>query len=118
MEVLVPREGSVTDVLVGLQKKAGLDDETIRDARVFEVHNYKIYKEFAQDSKFGGTNDFVALYAEKIPEEELNMEPGSKTVNAYNFDKETNKPHGVPFKFVMKPVSIGSLLYIVNSWLT
>lgn len=106
VEVLVPREGSVTDVLAGLQKKAGLDDETIRNARVFEVHNYKIYKEFAQDSKFGGNNDFVALYAEKIPEEELDMEPGSKTVNAYNFDKETNKPHGVPFKFVMKPGEI------------
>ncbi|KAL4939277.1 hypothetical protein BDV06DRAFT_199293 [Aspergillus oleicola] len=106
VEVLVPRDGTISDVLAGLQKKANLDDETIANARVYEVHNYKIYKEFSPDSKFGGTNDFVALYAEKVPEEELELESGARTINAFNFDKETNKPHGVPFKFVMKPGEI------------
>ena len=105
MEVLVPRDGTIADVLAGLQKKANLDDETIAKTRVYEVHNFKIYKEFSPDSKFGGSNDFVALYAEKVPEEELELESGARTINAFNFDKETNKPHGVPFKFVMKQVS-------------
>ena len=109
MEVLVPRDGTIQDVLAGLQKKANLDDETISKARVFEVHNYKIYKEFTPDAKFGGSNDFVALYAERVPDEELELESGARVVNAYNFDKETNKPHGVPFKFVVKPVCFREL---------
>ncbi|KAL4929658.1 ubiquitin-specific protease UBP15 [Aspergillus undulatus] len=102
VEVLVPRDGTISDLLAGLQKKANLDDETVANTRVYEVHNFKIYKEFSPDSKFGGSNDFVALYAEKIPEEELELDVGDRTINAFNFDKETNKPHGVPFKFVMK----------------
>ncbi|KAL4753186.1 hypothetical protein BDW72DRAFT_169487 [Aspergillus terricola var. indicus] len=106
VEVLVPRDGTIQDVLAGLQKKANLDDETINKARVFEVHNYRIYKEFTPNAKFGGSNDFVALYAERVPDEELELESGARVVNAYNFDKETNKPHGVPFKFVVKPGEI------------
>ncbi|KAL4789589.1 hypothetical protein BDV19DRAFT_373829 [Aspergillus venezuelensis] len=102
VEVLVPRDGTIADVLAGLQKKANLDDETIAKTRVYEVHNFKIHKEFSRESKFSGSNDFVALYAEKVPEEELELESGARTINAFNFDKETNKPHGVPFKFVMK----------------
>lgn len=101
----MPREGTIEDVLAGVQKKVNLDDETIRNARVFEVHNSKIYREFSQDSRFGGSNDFVALYAERIPDEELEMENGARAISAFNFDKETNRPHSVPFKFVVKPVS-------------
>ncbi|CAL00824.1 uncharacterized protein An09g05480 [Aspergillus niger] len=106
VEVLVPRDGTIADLVAGLQKKANLDDETIRETRVYETHGGKIYREFQADSKIAGINEFVSLYAERVPEEEANMQDGERTINAFNFDREVNRPHGVPFKFVMKPGEI------------
>lgn len=105
VEVLVPRDGTIADLLSGLQKKANIDDDTIRDVRIYETHAGKIYKEFQPDFKIAGINEFVTLYAERMPEDEVNMAEGERTINAYNFDREPSRPHGVPFKFVMKPVS-------------
>ncbi|TQB70857.1 hypothetical protein MPDQ_008023 [Monascus purpureus] len=106
IEVLVSRSGTIADLLVGLQKKANLDDDTIRHVRVFEAHSGKIYKELRDDFSITGLNEFVTLYAEKIPQEELNMSEGERLINAFNFDREPGKPHGVPFKFVVKPGEI------------
>ncbi|RAL09179.1 ubiquitin-specific protease UBP15 [Aspergillus homomorphus CBS 101889] len=104
VEVLVPRDGTIADVIAGVQKKANLEDDG--DIRVYETHGGKIYREFQPDSKIAGINEFVTLYAEKYPEEELNMQEGERTLNAFNFDREVSRPHGVPFKFVMKPGEI------------
>ncbi|KAL2010554.1 hypothetical protein VTN00DRAFT_6361 [Thermoascus crustaceus] len=105
-EVLVARNGNISDLLAGLQKKANIDEETIRDVRVYEAHSGKIYKELSENFSIAGINEFVTLYAEKVPEEEVNMQEGERTINAFNFDREPNKPHGVPFKFVVKPGEI------------
>jgi ubiquitin carboxyl-terminal hydrolase 7 len=101
----VPRNGTIGDLLAGLQKKANLDEATIQDIRVYEAHTGKIYKELNPGFNIAGVNEFVSLYAEKIPDEELSMADGERIINAFNFDREPNKPHGVPFKFVVKPVS-------------
>lgn len=105
MEVLVPRSGTVGDLVAGLQKKANLDDDTVKHIRIFEAHNGKIYKELKDDFSIAGLNEFVTLYAERIPKEELELSGGARLINAFNFDREPGKPHGVPFKFVVKPVS-------------
>lgn len=104
VEVLVPRDGTLMDLLVGLQKKLNLEEDEVQNLRVFEAHSGKLYKEHQKDSKIAGVNDFVPLYAEKMPEEELKMAQSERTVSAFNFDREPNRPHGVPFKFVVKPV--------------
>jgi ubiquitin carboxyl-terminal hydrolase 7 len=91
--------------LVALQKKAELDEEAIQSVRVYETHSGKIYKELPESFNITGINEFVTLYAEKIPEEELNMQDDERVISAFNFDREPTKPHGVPFKFVVKPVS-------------
>ncbi|EYE98524.1 ubiquitin-specific protease UBP15 [Aspergillus ruber CBS 135680] len=106
VEVLVPRDGTLLDLQVGLQKKLNLEEDAIKYLRVFEAHSGKVHREHPQDSKISGVNDFVPLYAEKIPDEELNLEQGERMVSAFNFDREPNRPHGVPFKFVMKPGEI------------
>ncbi|OJJ48937.1 hypothetical protein ASPZODRAFT_129272 [Penicilliopsis zonata CBS 506.65] len=105
-EVLVPRNGTISDLNAALQKKANLDDETVRYLRVYEVHSGKIYKELTDDFNVAGINEFVTLYAERVPEEEVNLEEGDRVISAFNFDKEPAKPHGVPFKFVIKPGEI------------
>lgn len=105
VEVLVPRDGTLMDLQVGLQKKLNLEEDEVQNLRVFEAHSGKLYKEHQKNSKIASVNDFVPLYAEKIPEEELKMEQGERTVSAFSFDREPNRPHGVPFKFAVKPVS-------------
>jgi ubiquitin carboxyl-terminal hydrolase 7 len=112
VEVLVPRDGTFADLLAGLQKKANLEDDIVREMRIFEAHSGKIYKEYQEDAKIAGINEYVTLYAERIPEEELQMQDGERTVNAFSFDREPSRPHGVPFKFVMKPVSISHFLHL------
>ncbi|KAL1956846.1 hypothetical protein VTO42DRAFT_6796 [Malbranchea cinnamomea] len=102
-EILVAKNGNISDLLSGFQKKANLDDEAMRHIRVYEAYNGKFYKELHDNYSVAGVTDFVTLYAEQIPEEELQMAEGEFKVNAFNFDREPSKPHGVPFKFVVKP---------------
>lgn len=101
-------------MLAALQKKAGLDEETVQDVRVYEAHSGKIYKELSDNFSIAGINEFVTLYAEKVPEEEANMQEGERTINAFSFDREPNKTHGVPFKFILKPVSATTSPIIIS----
>lgn len=102
--MLVAKHGIISDLVAGLQKRANLDDETTQHIRVYEVHGGKIHKEVNDNYSVAGINEYVTLYAERMPEEEANMGEGERTIYAFNFDKEPSKPHGVPFKFVVKPV--------------
>lgn len=106
VEVLVSRNGNVAELLEALQKKANLDDETTRDLRILEVHSGKVYKELREDSNVAAINEYSTLYAEKIPAEELNLENDDRVIGAFNFDRELTRTHGVPFKFVVKQVSV------------
>jgi ubiquitin carboxyl-terminal hydrolase 7 len=105
----VAKNGTISDLLVAFQKKAGLDDETMQNVRVFEAYNGKFYKELNSNYSVAGVTDYVSLYVERIPEDEVNMPESEFRVSAFNFDKEPSKAHGVPFKFVVKPVSQTSL---------
>ncbi|KAL6722165.1 ubiquitin-specific protease ubp15 [Lecanora helva] len=102
-EILVPRLGTVRDLLPGLQKKANIDNETLGNVRIYEAHGSKVYKELSADHSTGTLSEFTTLYAEMIPEEERNAEEGDTAIYCYHFDKESNKPHGVPFKFLVRP---------------
>ena len=103
---MVAKNGVIADVLPTLQKKAKLDDATIRQVRIYEVHGGKVYKELSPDHGVVGVGEYVQLYAEKIPDEELNAEKGDKCVNAFHFQKEPSKSHGTPFKFLVKSVCV------------
>ncbi|KAL3706299.1 ubiquitin-specific protease ubp15 [Talaromyces marneffei ATCC 18224] len=105
-ELLVPRTGTVSDVLAALQKKADFDDESMQSIRIYEAQNGKLHKELRHDLTITGLNEYVSLYAEKIPEEELNMQGDEHLITAFNFDREPTKSHGIPFKFVVKPGEI------------
>lgn len=103
-DILVAKNGTVRDLIAGLQKKASLSDEAVQAIRVYEAHNSKVYKELSHEYNVASITDFVTLYAESIPEDERNASEDDRLIYAFHFDKEPNKPHGVPFKFVMKPV--------------
>ena len=72
---------------------------------MYEAHGSKVYKELPEDYNVAGINEFIILYAEVIPEEERNAVNDDRAIYCFHFDKEPNKVHGTPFKFVVKPVS-------------
>lgn len=102
-DVLVPKQGTIKDIISGLQKKANIDDETIRNVRIYESHANKFHKTYHEESGIVSISEFVTLYAEIIPEEERENVDGETMMSCYHFDKEPNKVHGVPFVFVVKP---------------
>ncbi|KAI9822475.1 MAG: hypothetical protein M1827_000194 [Pycnora praestabilis] len=102
-DILVAKNGNIADCLPTLQKKANIDDDTVQNIRVYEAHGGKVYKELHEGYSVASVNEFVTLYAERIPEEDLKLEGGERDINVIHFDKEPNKPHGVPFKFIVRP---------------
>lgn len=101
----MPRNGVIRDLYPGLRKKANIDEATLSNVRIYEAHNSKFYKELDQDYQVTPISEFINLYAEVIPEEERHAEEGDTGIYCFHFDKEINKPYGVPFKFLVKPVS-------------
>lgn len=99
------RNGTVSELIDALQKKANLDEKVIQEMSLFEAHSGKLYKELKDDTNVSAINEYSTLYAARAPAEELNMEDDDRLVSAFNFDREPNRTHGVPFKFVVKPVS-------------
>ena len=103
MELLVPKNGTIADMIAALSKKLSLIPSITQLVRIYEAHAGKVYKELAEDLVILGINEYVTLYAEKIPEDELNASEDDRAIFCFHFDKEPTKPHGVPFKFVLKP---------------
>lgn len=77
----------------------------MQNLRMYEVHGGKVFKELPLENSLSTMTDFLNIYAEVIPEEERDAEDGDTIIYCFHFDKEPNKPHGVPFRFVVKPVS-------------
>lgn len=97
-----------------MQTKANLNDETVRDLRLLEVMGGKIKQELRGDYSVTNINEYSTLYAERIPAEELNKDDEDRIISAFNFDREANRTHGVPFKFVVKPVSLSPLSSLLS----
>ena len=107
VEVLVSKTGCVADLIDPLGKKAGLSEDYLNNIRLYEAHSGKIYKELQMDMGVQSFNEWVTIYAERMPEEEKNASPGDgdRAVYCFHFDREATKTHSVPFKFIVKPVS-------------
>jgi ubiquitin carboxyl-terminal hydrolase 7 len=53
-----------------------------------------------------GITEYVHVIAERIPEEDL--EPGSELIQAFHFQSEPSKSHGIPFRFKIIPGEVFS----------
>lgn len=101
---MVPKNGNVGDLVTGLVRKAHLDEESSKGPiRVYETHNNRVYKELPREHGVIGITDYVSLFAERIPEEEINADPRD-FISVFHFHGEPNKPHGIPFRFLIKQV--------------
>ena len=104
-ELLVAKNGTIGNLLAELKKKASLEDQTVEEARVYSVQSGRIVKELCLDYPVSSIPEYQNLFAERIPEDERTIHEGDRAINAFHFDKEPNKVHGVPFKFYLRPVS-------------
>lgn len=99
----MPKLGSVGDLIDGLQKKLKISEDEIHNLRLIEAHQSKIYRELTTEMSLSTINEFVTIYAEKVPEEERQANPETdRAVYAFHFDKEPGRVHDVPFKFIVK----------------
>ena len=53
---------------------------------------------------------FSDFSMQEIPQEELEADDADKVISVFHFSKEVSRTHGVPFRFVVKPV--GHLLTV------
>ena len=100
----MPKSGTVRDLHQGLLQKAKLDDENNQNVRICEVRGNKVYKELLLDDPVAILSEYAGLLAEKMPGEERDADR-SNFVDCFHFEKEPTKPHGIPFRFLVKPVS-------------
>ena len=102
---LLPKTSMIHDLAEHIAKQVTLTPLGSGKIRVFEVSkDGKTQKEFTGSEMIGNIPDPVELYAEEIPVEELEADDADKIISVFHFSKEVQRTHGVPFKFVVKPV--------------
>lgn len=114
-DLLVPKMGSVADLYAILAKKANFDRDLTSKLRIYETNNAKIYREYRNESPISILSEYSNLFVEIIPEEERKAEENSSVISCYHYDKDPNKPHGIPFRFVVKQVMIRESLWQIRS---
>lgn len=86
-------------------KKAQIKDEQEGgQIRVYEIHHHKFFRELTPTYPVISLNEYTDVVAERIPEEELEAEERD-FIKVCHFDKEQSRTHGMPFKFLLQPVS-------------
>jgi ubiquitin carboxyl-terminal hydrolase 7 len=97
--LMIPKNAQLSDLLLALQKKANISDETMAKVRVYEAHMHKYHKTLPPDYQVMSLYDYTQLYAAPFPEED-----SSRKISVFHFDREPSKTHGIPFQFALKEV--------------
>ena len=94
------------DLIACLVKKGQLEDEaTAGEIRVYEVHSSKIHRELPRNHTVANITDYIQVVCERTPEEDATASD-QDFIQVFHFHGESNKSHGIPFKFLIKPVSL------------
>jgi hypothetical protein len=107
--LLVNRQATFDEIAQALvAKHASIPAEVHDRIRLFEVRQHRDYREFqtTQNLSMAGleTSYGSHLYAEPIPLEEEEAGELDKAIVVVHFQKEFTRLHGVPIRFVVKPV--------------
>lgn len=104
LDLLVHKQSQFDAVLEQLAKKLQLSQDAADQIRFYEVHGNKVYKVLPPTHNVIALNEFMTIYAERIPEEEkeLDESKGDRLLYCCHFEKDPAKSHGVPFIFLMK----------------
>ncbi|CAG8832387.1 28409_t:CDS:2, partial [Racocetra persica] len=102
IDIRLPKTAVVNEVLEVILQKLSLQGPTNR-IRLYDVLHHKIQKEYEINDPIDKIQEqMTTLYAEEIPQEEIELSENDKVVHVYHFTKEPLRAHGIPFKFVIK----------------
>ncbi|PNS16491.1 hypothetical protein CAC42_225 [Sphaceloma murrayae] len=103
-DILVPKQGTMADVLPILAKKASIPDDKVEKVRLLEAHSGKIQKLVAPNLPVANINEFCTIYAEVTPEDQASIAEDSpdRLTCAFHYEKDPSKTHNVPFVFLLK----------------
>jgi ubiquitin carboxyl-terminal hydrolase 7 len=109
VKLFISRQATLEEVIEELVKKLPNISTEISDRiRLFDVHAHKEYKEFLPSQTLTTTSIETSygasFFAEAVPMEELEMAELDRFVIVIHFTKELTRLHGIPVKFVLKPV--------------
>ncbi|KAF4120217.1 ubiquitin carboxyl-terminal hydrolase 7 [Geosmithia morbida] len=100
-DVLVPKSGTIEDLIQALIKKAQLPDETESGRiRVYEASSNRVCREPPRENAVSNLSDYTQIYAERVPEEEVGAEENN-FIQVFHFQNEVNRTHGAPFRFLL-----------------
>jgi ubiquitin carboxyl-terminal hydrolase 7 len=100
----VAKNGTISDLLQELKKKANLDERKLASIQIIAVQSGRIQKVLGLDYPVASISDYIQLFALRIPEEDLDVTEDYRPINTFHFDKDPAKVHGVPFTFYLKRV--------------
>ena len=107
--MFISRQATFEEAIGELVKKqTSIPSEMYNRIRLFDVRGNKDYKEYipSQALTTGSleTSYGANFYAEPIPQDELDMTEQDRCIIVIHFAKELLRLHGIPVKFVIKPV--------------
>lgn len=115
---MVPKNGTVEDLINALVKKAQLEDEAkAGPIEIYEIHSNKIHRELSRDYQVISITDYTTMIAERVPEENLPEEADGHLIQCFHFQGEPTKAHGIPFRFrviEVRTFSFGIQLYFLT----
>jgi ubiquitin carboxyl-terminal hydrolase 7 len=119
--LLVSRQATFEEVIQALVKKQSTIPSELYDRiRLFDVRGHKDYREFqltqALSTASVDTSYGTNFFAEPIPLEEEEMSENDRFIIVVHFTKDISRLHGVPLKFVIKPVFFPHLSYRFLIW--
>lgn len=99
--MLVPKTGTIEDVIQALVKKAQIADEREGGRiRVYETSANRFYREPRREHPVMNLNEYTQIFAERITEEEA-AAAEENFISVFHFQNDANRVHGVPFKFLL-----------------
>lgn len=102
--MLVPKTGTIGDLIDALIKKAQIPDEAEGGPiRVYETSSNRFYREPLLEHPVLNLNEYSQIFAERVPEEETVTED-AQFVQVFHFQNEVSRVHGVAFKFLLVEV--------------
>ena len=105
-QFLLPKNTSMADVAHDQLRKAVKLNPDLGSGqiRLFELVQGRVSKVFTGSKAVRDVPEATELYAEEILLDEANADDDERVVQVYHFNKDPARAHGIPFRFVLKPV--------------
>ncbi|KAF0434881.1 cysteine proteinase [Gigaspora margarita] len=100
VNISLPKTALVNEIFQIIIKKLALKPNS--KIRLYDVLHCKIRKEYDINDPIDKIPENMTLYAEEIPQDEIELGANDKVIQVYHFTKEPLYTHGIPFKFVIK----------------